>query len=88
MSDRPFYAPNRTTTPRQPRAGEPLWTVQKDGRPLECELRDNGLAGVEVQVYRAGELLYGRRFATRALALEEARTRKAQYLRDGGVLLT
>jgi hypothetical protein len=88
MSDRPFYAPNRTTTPRQPRAGEPLWTVEKNGRPLVCELRDDGVAGVEVQVSRAGELLYGRRFATRTLALEEADTRKAQYLRDGGILLT
>ena len=26
MSDQPFYAPNRTIAPRQPRAGERLWT--------------------------------------------------------------
>jgi hypothetical protein len=32
-------------------------------------------------------LLYGRRWATRALALEEADERKAQYLREGGVLI-
>jgi hypothetical protein len=37
-------------------------------------------------VYRDGELLYGRRWATRALALAEADERKAQYLGEGGVL--
>jgi hypothetical protein len=40
-----------------------------------------------VQVYRDRELLYGRRWATRALALEEADERKAQYLSEGGVLI-
>jgi hypothetical protein len=33
------------------------------------------------------ESLYGRRWATRALALEEADARQAQYLREGGVLI-
>jgi len=42
---------------------------------------------VEVQVYREGELVYGRRWANRARPLEEADERKAQYLRDGGVLI-
>jgi hypothetical protein len=37
---------------------------------------------------RNGEFLYGRRWATRALALEEAdRQQKARYLREGGVLI-
>ena len=75
MSDQPFYAPNRTTAPRQPRAGEPLWAIQKDGRQPDCELRDHGAWGGEVQVYREREFLYGRRWATRALALQEARSR-------------
>ena len=87
MSDQPFYAPNLTTAPRQPRTGEPLWAIQKGGRQLACELRDDGAAGVELQVRRDGELLYGRRWATRALALEEAEERKAHYLREGGVLI-
>jgi hypothetical protein len=75
------------TTPRQPQPREHLWTVQKDGRRLACELRDDGDFGVEIQVSRDGEFLYGRRGATRALALEEADERKARYLRGGGVLL-
>jgi hypothetical protein len=85
--DQPFYAPNRTVPPRQPRDGEPLWTVEKDGRRLACELRDDGEAGVEVQMSRDGTFLFGRRYATRALALVEAETRKAHYLREGGVLI-
>jgi hypothetical protein len=51
------------------------------------ELRDDGEWGVEGQLYRDGELLYGRRWANRELALEEADERKAQYLREGGGLI-
>jgi hypothetical protein len=87
MNDEPFYAPNRTTAPPERRPSEHLWAVRKDGRQLDCELRDHGAWGVEVQVYREGEFLYGRRWASRALALEEADERKTQYLREGGVLL-
>jgi hypothetical protein len=57
------------------------------GRTLACELRDDGDLGVEVQVYRDREFLYGRRFQTRALALEEADARKAQYLRESGFII-
>jgi hypothetical protein len=87
MSDEPFYAPNRTTAPRQRQPSEHPWAVRKDGRQLDRELRDHGEWGVEVQVYREREFLYGRRWATRALALEEADEQKARYLREGGVLI-
>ena len=87
MSDQPFYAPNRTTAPRQPRAGEHLWAIRKDGRQLDCELRDHGAWGVEMQIYRDVTFRYGHRWATRAEALVEADARKAQYLREGGVLI-
>jgi hypothetical protein len=80
MSDQPFFTPKRKIAPRQPRVGEHLWAIRKDGRQLDCELRDHGAFGVEVQVYRERELLYGRRWATRALALAEADAREAQYL--------
>jgi hypothetical protein len=40
-----------------------------------------------MQVSRDGERLYGRRWARHALPLEEADERKAQYLREGGVLI-
>src|ERR1700686_1498388 len=57
MSDQPFYTPNRTVAPRQPRVGEHLWAIRKDGRQLDCELRDHGEWGVEMQVYREREFL-------------------------------
>ena len=88
MSAEPFYAPNRKPPPPPPpRKGEPLWTIQKAGRQLACELRDDGDLGVEVQVYRDREFLYGRRWATRALALREADDQRARYLREGGALI-
>src|SRR5712691_3490788 len=43
MSDQPpFYTPKRTTAPRQPQPREHFWGVRKDGRQLDCELRDHG----------------------------------------------
>jgi hypothetical protein len=80
LSDQPFYAPNPTTTPRQPRVGESLWTIQKDGRQLGCELRDDGEARVEVQMSREGEFLFARRRPPRAVALKKADDWKASYL--------
>jgi hypothetical protein len=40
-----------------------------------------------VQIYREREFLYGRRWPTSALALEEADDQKATYLRKGGILI-
>jgi hypothetical protein len=87
MNDQPFDSPNHTPARRQPRVGEHLWAIRKNCRQLDCELRDHGGWGVEVQVSREGEFLYGRRWATRAEALEEADERKARYLREGGVVI-
>ena len=88
MSDPSFNALDGTTTaPRQSRPCEHLWAVRKDGRQIDCELYDRGVWGVEVQIYRELEFRYGRRWATRALALDEADQRKAQYLLEGGVLI-
>ena len=52
MSDPPFYEPNHRIPPRQPRGGESLWTIQKDGRHLTCELRDDGEWAVELRKKR------------------------------------
>jgi hypothetical protein len=61
MSDEPFYAPNRTIAPRQPRVGKHLWAIRKDGRQIDCELCDHGVWGVEMQIYWELEFRYGRR---------------------------
>jgi hypothetical protein len=43
--------------------------------------------GAEVQIYRELEFLYGWRWVTRALAIEKADKRKAQDLREGGIVI-
>ena len=50
-------------------------------------LADHGTWGVEFQVLRELEFLYGRRWPTRELAIAEADERKAQYLRESGTLI-
>jgi hypothetical protein len=75
------------TSPRQRQPTEHLWAIRKDGQQLDCELRDCGLWGVEVQLYREREFLYGRRWATRALALNEADHHQTAYLQKGGILI-
>ena len=82
---RPHDDAASTVARRKP--GEHLWTIRTGGRQIDCELCDHGAWGVEVQIYREGEFRYGRRWATLALALEEADSRKAQYLSEGGVFI-
>jgi hypothetical protein len=52
------------------------------------ELRDRGQWGVEVQIYREHEFLYGRHWPTRALALGQADDQRTAYLSKGGVLMS
>ena len=71
MTDEPFYSPNKAKAPvRVPRPGEPLWSLRQDGVAWEPELRYRGEWGIETQILRQGELVIGRRFDTRALAVQ------------------
>ena len=78
-------------TPRpQPKStpGELQWSVRKrDLTVISCELRDNGSAGVEVQLLRDGEWFYGRRYPTRESALVEVDELKAEQLGRGGIIM-
>ena len=62
-------------------AREPLFEFVRGRDRFACELRYHGAYGVEAQIYVNGELLIGRRFDTRALAVqwaeEERREREA-----------
>ena len=89
MSDeQPFTAPNRKPPPpRPPRPTEHLWAIRQDGRQYDGELLDHGEWGVEFLVRCDREWFYGHRHDSRALALAEAEDRKAEYLRDGGVVI-
>ncbi len=75
MSDEPFYAPGRKPPPpRQPQPGEILFEFvrESDHAHFRCELRTYEGWGVEAQFWMNGELLIGRRFDTRALAVQWA----------------
>ena len=57
-----FYAPHRTARQRRPpnRPGELVWSIRRNGRQFDCELRYHGEHGVEVQLLRDREWFYGR----------------------------
>jgi hypothetical protein len=88
--DRPFYAPDRKPAPpRQPRPGELVWSVRNRAhRQIDCELRDHGQWGTEVQLFSDREFLFGHRWPDHASAREEAEDLRAQYLREGGVAIS
>jgi hypothetical protein len=72
MSDDAFYSPHYRLPLRKPSPGEPLWSFQKDQSTWSAELRDHGAAGVEAQILQDGELVMGRRFDRRELAVQWA----------------
>ena len=64
------------------------WSVRtRDRAIISCELRDNGSAGVEVQLLRDGAWFYGRRWPNRKSAPVEVDDMKAEQLARGGILL-
>jgi glutaredoxin-related protein len=85
MADEPFYAPGRKPTPaREPRHGEVLFEFIRnlDQAHFRCELRSHDGWGIEAQFWMNGELLIGRRFDTRALAVQWAMAER-QALEQG-----
>jgi hypothetical protein len=84
MSDEPFYAPFRKPPPpREPKPGERLWTLHKDGDTQSAELRDYGDLGCGLQLLLNDQWHYGRRQVLRAFALEEAAGHRRQPEADG-----
>lgn len=85
MSDEPFYSPKYQPPPKTaPRPGELLFEFvrESDRRHFRCELRYHGEHGVEAQFYVAGDFLIGRRFDTRALAVEWAGDERTHIERE------
>jgi hypothetical protein len=85
ISDDDFFRPNhRRPPPRVPTPGEPVWTLVRRGRRVDCELRFHGESyGWEVQFLFGGVLAYGQRFILRADALEEAEVERQRLMGDG-----
>jgi hypothetical protein len=84
MSDNgEWYSPNYTPQIRQPRAGELLYEFMRaDNVSVRVELRDHGSYGVEAQIYLRGDFRLGRRFQTRALAVEWAEAARPELERS------
>ncbi len=75
MADDPFYALGRKPMPPlESHPGQVLFEFvrESDLAHFRCEPRTHGERGVEAQFWTNGELLVGRRFDTRALAVQWA----------------
>lgn len=81
----PFYSPNaKPALPRERKPGEHVWTLQKAGRHVDCELRFHGESyGWECQCLYDGDLAYGRRFLLHADALGEAEAHRQRLIGEG-----
>src|SRR5262245_16847695 len=76
----PFHAHD---IPRQPQAGEHLWTVTNGAALHRAELRDYGKVGCELQILNEADFLNGWRFEHRTLALMEAAVMRDALLGQG-----
>jgi hypothetical protein len=86
VSDEPFFAPNHKPKPvvRPKPPNEPVWTLSKGTKSVECEIRYHGEAyGFECVCLFNGELVYGRRFALKAGARKEAEVQRQRLISEG-----
>ncbi len=88
MDDRDALLWNAPKPPaRKPRSLEPLWSMRKDGRQIDCGLLGHGEFGWECQLLQDGGWYYGRHFITRAPALLDAREIRADLEQKGWTLI-
>jgi hypothetical protein len=74
--DPPYASFGKPQPKTLPRPVEHLWTVQNNHVFWSCRLRYHGESGVEAQTFRNGEIVIGRRFETRALAIGWAKAER------------
>jgi hypothetical protein len=65
------------------RANERLWSLSKDGKQVDCELKRHGEYGVEILFFIRGEFLHSRWFDRPEFAMVEASTRRSELEGDG-----
>lgn len=73
--------------PRKPRPAERIWSMRKNGKQIDAELRGHGEYGWECQFLYEGELAYGRRWDMRALAVAEAEDKRQELLGQGWTVI-
>ena len=78
--------PNLSGTADNPDADPPdaiLWSLEKDGDTMRAEMHDGGAPGVDLQLFRNGQLWRGERWADRAAARTEAQAKRVDLEKRG-----
>jgi hypothetical protein len=70
--------------PRRFKPGEHVWTMTKGAEEAWAELRDQGVAGVELQLFRGEDFANGRLYHSREAALEASTLRRQQMMIEKG----
>jgi hypothetical protein len=60
-----------------------LWSLEKDGDTMRAEMHDRGAPGVDLQLFRNGQLWRGERWADRAVARTEAQAKRVDFEKRG-----
>jgi hypothetical protein len=68
---------------RKARPGERVFSMEKNGKRVDAELRSHGEVGCEIQFFVGGELAYGRMWPTREGALAEADAKRRELAAKG-----
>ena len=77
------YDPFLPIPQTKPRPNEKLWEVWARHKLFSCELKYHGEVGVEAQIFENGDLIVGRRFDTRQLAVNWAMLEKDDLEKGG-----
>jgi hypothetical protein len=72
------------SAPSNPRPAEWIWSMQKSGRRIDCELQTRGDAGCDCQIFDEDDwCLYRCHWAGRAEALTDAENQREALVRNG-----
>jgi hypothetical protein len=82
MTDDTLFAGHRPKG-RQRKPGERVWTMTKGGEEAWAELRDQGVAGVELQLFRGEDFANGRLYSSREAAIEASTVPRQQMTEKG-----
>jgi hypothetical protein len=82
MTDEPFTTPGYRVPPCVTVPAEALFAFVRGLDRFRCELRDHGESGVEAQFFHNDEFFYGRRFATREMAVQWAELERQAIERE------
>jgi len=83
MADDEWLKLHAPTPPRTAKPGVHVWSLRKNGKQIDCELRFHGEPyGWECQCLHDGELAYGQRFVLRDGALAQAEAQRQRLARE------